>query len=74
MSKDISVSSLKTINSIDSEVEVFRAYYDSIDNLKVSAWYTKPTETSGKFPAIILMPGYQSDPPVPKDWAKKGYA
>ena len=58
----------------DSEVEVFQAYYDSIDNLKVSAWYAKPMETSGKLPAIILMPGYQSDPPVPKDWAKKGYA
>ena len=58
----------------DSEVEVFQAYYDSIDNLKVSAWYAKPTETSGKFPAIILMPGYQSDPPIPKEWARKGYA
>ena len=58
----------------DSDVEVFQAYYDSIDSLKVSAWYTKPSGTRQKLPAIILMPGYQNDPPIPKDWARKGYA
>jgi cephalosporin-C deacetylase len=25
-------------------------------------------------PAIMLLPGYQMDPPIPKDWARKGYA
>ena len=24
-------------------------------------------------PAIMLLPGYQMDPPIPKEWARKGY-
>ncbi|MBI50180.1 MAG: hypothetical protein CL781_02455 [Chloroflexi bacterium] len=58
----------------DTDVEVFQAYYDSLDGLRVSAWYAKPRNSSQKLPAIILMPGYQSDPPIPKEWARKGYA
>ena len=25
-------------------------------------------------PAVVFMPGYQSDPAIPKDWARRGYA
>ncbi len=62
------------------EIDVYQVFYNSLDNVRVSGWYAVPkgavdeNGTTGKLPAIIALPGYQSDPPIPKDWAEKGYA
>lgn len=56
------------------EIDVYEIFYDSLDNVRVSAWYAVPLGFDGKLPAIVSLPGYLSDPPIPKDWAAKGYA
>ena len=56
------------------EVGVYQVFYSSIGNIRVSGWYAKPIGDINNLPAIVLLPGYQSDPPIPKDWAKNGYA
>ena len=55
------------------EIETFQVFYNSVDNVRIAGWYCRPAERSGRTPAILLLPGYQSDPPIPKDWARKGY-
>ena len=55
------------------EIEVFQVFYDSLDHVRVAAWYCRPARRAGRAPAILLSPGYQMDPPIPKDWARKGY-
>lgn len=55
------------------DVETFQVFFNSVDNVRVAGWYCRPTQRSGRTPAILLLPGYQSDPPIPKDWARKGY-
>ena len=56
------------------ELETFQVFYDSLDNIRIAAWYCVPRERRGKLPAMVFLPGYQSDPAVPKDWARRGYA
>lgn len=56
-----------------SDIEVFQVFYNSIDHVRIAAWYCRPTQRSERTPAIMLLPGYQMDPPIPKDWARKGY-
>ncbi|MCH8909708.1 MAG: acetylxylan esterase [Chloroflexi bacterium] len=56
------------------DIDVFQVFYNSLDNVRVSGWYAVPKGAGGKLPAMIALPGYQSDPPIPKDWAAKGYA
>ncbi len=58
----------------DEEVEVYQAFYDSVDNVRVAAWYCLPKKATGPLPTMILVPGYQSDPAIPKEWARRGYA
>ena len=58
----------------DDEVEVFQVFYDSLDGVRVAAWYCLPRDAKGPLPAILAVPGYQSDPPIPKEWARRGYA
>ena len=58
----------------DGELETYQVFYDSLDGVRVAAWYCLPRERSGPLPAVVFMPGYQSDPAVPKDWARRGYA
>ena len=58
----------------DDEVEVFQSFYDSIDNVRIAAWYCLPRGAQGPLPAIMVVPGYQSDPGIPKEWARRGYA
>ena len=55
------------------DIEVFQVFYQSLDNLRIAAWYCRPTHRTGRAPAILVLPGYQSDPPIPKEWARKGY-
>jgi cephalosporin-C deacetylase len=55
------------------DVEVFQVFYSSLDNVRVAAWYCRPTRRAERTPAIMFLPGYQMDPPIPKEWAGKGY-
>ena len=55
------------------DVEVFQVFYTSIDHVRVAAWYCRPVRTAEPTPAVMLLPGYQMDPPIPKEWARKGY-
>ena len=55
------------------DIEVFQVFYDSLDRVRIAAWYCRPTRRAERAPALLLLPGYQMDPPVPKDWARKGY-
>ena len=56
-----------------AEVEVFQVFYTSIEHVRIAAWYCRPTRRVGRLPALLLLPGYQADPPIPKEWALKGY-
>jgi cephalosporin-C deacetylase len=56
------------------EVEVFDVAYDSLDGVRVSAWYSAPRHRTGPLPALLFVPGYISDPPLMKGWAREGYA
>jgi cephalosporin-C deacetylase len=58
----------------NEEVDVYQVFYNSLDNVRISAWYSLPKGATGKLPAMIQLPGYQSDPPIAREWAVKGYA
>jgi cephalosporin-C deacetylase len=55
------------------DVEVFQAFYTSLDHVRIAAWYCRPVRRAARAPAIMFLPGYQMDPPIPKEWARKGY-
>src|SRR5262245_56941092 len=55
------------------DVEVFQAFYTSADHVRIAAWYCRPAKRAERTPAIMFLPGYQMDPPIPKEWARKGY-
>ncbi len=57
-------------------VDVYDLHYTSLDNLRMAGWYCVPTANCGSppYPALILSPGYISEPVVPKSLAKQGYA
>ena len=56
------------------DIEVFQVFYTSIDDVRIAAWYCRPTQREKQTPAILFLPGYQMDPPIPKEWARKGYS
>jgi cephalosporin-C deacetylase len=58
----------------DDEVEVFEAHYTSLNHLRIAGWYCLPRQRSGPLPTIVVYPGYISEPTLPKDWARQGYA
>jgi cephalosporin-C deacetylase len=60
---------LRTSNAI----EVYEVFYNSLDQVRIAAWYCRPTRRMERSPAILFLPGYQMDPPIPKEWARKGY-
>jgi len=55
------------------EVEVFQVFYTSLEHVRIAAWYCRPSRRAEQIPAMLLLPGYQADPPIPKEWARKGY-
>lgn len=55
------------------DVEVFQVFYSSIDHVRIAAWYCRPARRAERTPAVMFLPGYQMDPPIPKEWARKGY-
>ena len=58
------------------EADVYQATYRSLDDLKIFGWYTLPAQPadSGPYPAILLLPGYKSEPALRRDWGRKGVA
>lgn len=59
-----------------AEVETYEIHYDSIGGVRIAGWYSRPRESfiPGPYPALLIVPGYVSEPVVPKAWAKLGYA
>jgi cephalosporin-C deacetylase len=55
------------------DVEVFEAFYTSLEGVRIAAWYCRPARRAERTPAILFLPGYQMDPPIPKELARKGY-
>ncbi|MCZ6636218.1 MAG: acetylxylan esterase [bacterium] len=56
------------------EVDVYEVHYDSLDGIPIAGWYCLPTERPDPLPTILHVPGYNSDPSIPKASAKSGYA
>ena len=55
------------------QVDVYEAFYDSLDDLRIACWYCVPKNGNGPYPAVIQVPGYIGEPPLPKAMAKEGY-
>jgi len=58
------------------EVDVFEIHYTSLGGLRIAGWYCtpKPEYIPGPYPGLAILPGYVSEPTLPKSWAKLGYA
>lgn len=58
------------------EVDVYEIGYDSLDGLRIAGWYCVPNPTyiPPPYPGLMIVPGYISEPTLPKSWAKLGYA
>jgi cephalosporin-C deacetylase len=55
-------------------VDVFDVRFTSLDGLRIAAWYCRPAGHQGPLPGLIIVPGYVSEPLLPKAWAAQGYA
>ena len=56
------------------EIDVYEVFYTSLDNVRIAGWYAVPKQRDGLLPGLLQVPGYNMEPPVPKVWARKGYA
>lgn len=58
------------------EVETFEIHYDSIGGVRIAGWYSRPRESfiPAPYPALLIVPGYISEPTIPRSWAKLGFA
>ena len=55
-------------------IDVFEVFYTSLDDVRIAGWYAVPKERDGLLPGLLQVPGYNMEPPIPKNWAKNGYA
>jgi cephalosporin-C deacetylase len=57
-------------------VDVFEIGYDSLDEVRIAGWYCVPRRATfaPPYPGLLLVPGYISEPTLPKSWAELGYA
>ena len=62
--------------AVNDLVETFEIHYTSLDGLRIAGWYCRPRESALEppYPALIVVPGYVSEPTLPKQWAQAGYA
>ena len=58
----------------NDDVNVYHAEYRSLDGLEIFGWYSVPANGEGPFPAILILPGYKSEPALRRDWGRKGVA
>lgn len=56
------------------KVLVYDLRYTSYGGLRVAGWYTVPRDRPSPYPALVTIPGYISEPTVPKEWSELGYA
>ena len=70
LAAEIVADSLRSTN----EVSVYEIFFNSLDHIRIAGWYCRPAEFTGNLPALLTLPGYQSDPRIPSDWARRGYA
>jgi cephalosporin-C deacetylase len=56
------------------QVEVFDVRWSSWQGVRIAGWYARPRNAGGKLPGLIHVPGYVSEPLVPKPTARQGYA
>ena len=56
------------------EIDVYEVFYTSLDHVRIAGWYAVPKQRDGLLPGLLQVPGYNMEPPVPKVWARKGYA
>ncbi len=58
------------------EVDTFEIQYDSLGGVRVAGWYCVPKASylPPPYPALLIVPGYISEPTLPKSWAQMGYA
>lgn len=56
------------------DTEVYQVFYTSLDRVRVAGWYCLPRQRQGRLAAVLQLPGYIMEPPIPKDRARKGYA
>ena len=64
---------LDTLRS-NEVVNVYQATYRSLDGLEIFGWYSVPAVGEGPFPAVLVLPGYKSEPSIRRDWGSKGVA
>ncbi len=57
-----------------AHIDVYEVFYTSLDHVRIAGWYAVPRQPEGKLPGLIQVPGYNMEPPVPKNWAARGYA
>ena len=58
-----------------ADVAVFELEFRSWHGVQIRGWYCRPTRAPAEgLPGLLLPPGYISEPAVPRDWAKRGYA
>jgi cephalosporin-C deacetylase len=58
------------------DVDVYEIHYTSLHNMRIAGWYCVPKShyIEGPYPGLAILPGYVSEPTLPKSWAKLGYA
>jgi cephalosporin-C deacetylase len=57
-----------------ADVNVFEIGYTSLDNVRIAGWYCTPSLVDPPFAGLLIVPGYISEPTLPKTWARRGYA
>ncbi|HYQ68150.1 acetylxylan esterase [Actinophytocola sp.] len=55
-------------------VAVYDVRYTSYQGVRVAAWYTTPRDGPAPYPGLVTIPGYISEPDVPRRWSELGYA
>ncbi|MDQ6670767.1 MAG: acetylxylan esterase, partial [Chloroflexota bacterium] len=57
-------------------VDTYTIKYTSLDGLRIAGWYCVPQAgyLPPPYPALLVLPGYISEPTLPISWAKMGYA
>ncbi len=52
--------------------DVYQVAYRSLDGLEIFGWYSVPAEGDGPFPAVLILPGYKSEPSLRREWGARG--
>jgi cephalosporin-C deacetylase len=55
------------------DVAVYQIFFTSLDDVRIAGWYCRPTVFSGTLPGLLTLPGYQAEPGIPTQWARRGY-